>query len=80
MRHLNSYYGTMGFVSLYEYLHPFLPEENELHHMIQLFPAMPGDHSLFPGGLIRLAALSSSPPLLNNSIAAQKSFPCTEVF
>lgn len=30
-RHLNSYYGEMGFVSLYEYLHLFLPEGNELH-------------------------------------------------
>lgn len=31
-RHLNSYYRKIGFVSLYEYLHLFLPEGNELHH------------------------------------------------
>lgn len=42
--------------------------------MVQLFPAMPWDHSLFPRGLIGLTALSSLPPLLNNSLAAQK-FP-----
>lgn len=31
-RHLNSYYRKMGFVSLNGYLHPFLPEGNELHY------------------------------------------------
>lgn len=40
--------------------------------MVQFFPAMPWDHSLFPRGLIRLTALSSLPLLLNNSLAAQK--------